>query len=68
MLHVKKGDGIKADKGFDIQKELQALGLKLNFPPSAPSQGQMNAGDVAYTKKIAAHRVHVERGISREEI
>ena len=62
---MKRGDGIMVDKGFHIEKEIQELGLQLNIPPFAPSQGQMSPGDVARTKLIAAHRVHVERAISR---
>lgn len=62
-LHI--GDVIMADKGFTIEKDLEKIGLQLNIPPFAPSQGQMSQGDVQKTKVIAAHRVHVERAISR---
>ena len=54
-----------ADKGFPIKHELEELGLKLVIPPFAPGSGQMSAPDVALTKKTAAHRVHIERAISR---
>ena len=63
--YLKKGDGVMVDKGFTIGNELEKLGLKLYIPPFAPGCGQMSAVDVAITKKIAAHRVHVERAISR---
>lgn len=62
---LKSGDGIMADKGFTIEKEIGDLGLKLNIPPFAPSSGQMKASDVTKTIKIAKHRVHVERAIAR---
>jgi len=62
---LQRGDGIMVDKGFNIQAEVEELGLKLNIPPKAPSKGQMSAADVAITKVIAKHRVHVERSISR---
>lgn len=62
---IKKGDGVMVDKGFLIREEIENLGLKLYIPPFASSSSQMPAGDVALTKKIAKHRVHVERAISR---
>ncbi|KAL3881638.1 hypothetical protein ACJMK2_028051 [Sinanodonta woodiana] len=62
---LKRGDGVMVDKGFLIQHEIEELGLKLVIPPFAPGGGQMSTADVALTKKIATHRVHVERAISR---
>ncbi|KAL3852059.1 hypothetical protein ACJMK2_015748 [Sinanodonta woodiana] len=62
---LKRGDGVMVDKGFLIQHEIEELGLKLVIPPFAPGGGQMSAADVALTKKIATHRVHVEQAISR---
>lgn len=62
---LKPGDGVMVDKGFLIKDEIEKLGLKLLIPPFAPGCGQMSPADVALTKKIAAHRVHVERAISR---
>ena len=51
-----------ADKGFLIEKELEKIGLKFNIPPFAQSNRQMAATDITTTKKMAAHRVHVEKG------
>lgn len=62
---IKRGDGIMVDKGFLISEEIEKLGLKLHIPPFASGSGQMPAGGVSLTKKIARHRVHVERAISR---
>lgn len=62
---MNKGDGVMVDKGFLIQEEIEKLGLKLYIPPFASSSVQMPVGDVSLTKKIAKHRVHVERAISR---
>lgn len=59
------GDSIMADKGFLIQDDIEKLGLRLNVSPFAPGSGQMSSADVKLTKKIAAHRVHVDRAISR---
>ncbi len=53
------------DKGFLIEKEVENIGLKLNIPPFAESNCQMPHHDVEITKKIAKHRVHVERAIAK---
>lgn len=59
--HLRVEDGVMVDKGFLIREEIEKLGLKLFIPPFAPGSAQMSAGDVAMTRKIAKHRVHVER-------
>ena len=66
--YLQDGDCVMVDKGFHIQKEVEELGLKLLIPPFATSDGQMSSADVALTKKIARHRVHVERAIARVKI
>ena len=63
--YVKENDAIMADKGFRIEKDLEKLGLNLNIPPFASSACQMSPADVDLTKKIARHRIHVERAINR---
>jgi hypothetical protein len=63
--YIQRGDGIMADKGFTIQKELNELGLLLNIPPMASSTTQMTKPDVLLTRKIAKHRVHIERLIGK---
>ena len=63
--YLNRGDGIMADKGFLIEEEVTTLGLQLNIPPFARSKRQMPAGDVLTTKRIAKHRVHVERAIAK---
>ncbi|XP_060067919.1 uncharacterized protein LOC132548115 [Ylistrum balloti] len=63
--YLKEGDGVMADKGFNIHSEVEECGLKLNIPPFARSGVQMTKHDALHTKKIAAHRVHVERAIAR---
>jgi len=62
---LKPGDGVMVDKGFLIQEEIKGLGLKLHIPPFAPGCSQMTSADVKETKRIAQHRVHIERAISR---
>lgn len=62
---IQEGDSIMADKGFRIDKELAELKLKLNIPPFSTKAGQMSASDVNLTRKIAKHRIHVERIMSK---
>ena len=62
---VSLGDGIMVDKGFQIDEEIKQIGLKLNIPPLASSSSQMKPSDVMFTRKIASHRVHIERAIQR---
>jgi len=59
------GDAIMADKGFDTNEEIESLGLSMNIPPKARANSQMEENNVELTKKIAKHRVHVERAIAR---
>ncbi|XP_055065067.2 uncharacterized protein [Misgurnus anguillicaudatus] len=63
--YLERGDGIMVDKGFLIEKDVNELGLQLNIPPFARSNLQMPVSDVEMTKKIAEHRVHVERAIAK---
>ena len=63
--YLQSGDGILADKRFKITEEVEAIGLKLNLPPFAKTGYQMLQQEVELTKKIAKHRVHVERCIGK---
>lgn len=63
--HLQKGDGVMVDKGFLIKEEIEKLGLELVIPPFASATEQMSPSDVSLTQKIAKHRIHVERAISR---
>ncbi|KAK0138850.1 hypothetical protein N1851_024608 [Merluccius polli] len=63
--YLNVGDGLMVDKGFLIEKEVEEIGLKLNIPPFARANRQMPHADVDMTKKIAKHRVHVERAIAK---
>ncbi|KAK1876644.1 putative nuclease HARBI1 [Dissostichus eleginoides] len=63
--YLQRGDGLMADKGFLIEDDIKSVGLQLNLPPFARSKRQMPSGDVLTTKRIAKHRVHVERAIAK---
>lgn len=59
------GDGVMADKGFPMEKEIESIGLKLNILPIASCSAQMKVSAVTETVKINKHRVNVERDIPR---
>lgn len=63
--YLLQGDGLMADKGFNIEEEVEKCGLQLNIPPFATIGKQMTKSDALLTKNIAKHRVHVERAIER---
>ena len=48
-----QGDAIMADKGFNIGKELEEIGLKLNIPPFLGKRKRLSAEDVKETRLIA---------------
>lgn len=54
-----------ADRDFPMEKEIEAIGLKLNILPFAFFSAQMKVSDVTQTVKINKHRVRVERDIAR---
>ena len=62
---LQRGDGIMADKGFNIHKELEEHGLKLNIPPFLGKRKRLSADDVLQTRLIAHHRIQVERAIGK---
>ena len=63
--YLQIGDSVMADKGFNVESDLKEYGLLLNIPPFARQGTQMSESDALLTKKIATHRVHVERAIAR---
>ena len=54
-----------ADKGFDIENELNTIGLQLNIPPFLKNKVGFEEDDVIRTQTIASHRIHVERAICK---
>lgn len=60
------GDTIIVNKGFLIEEETKAKGIKIIRPTSFQSnQMQLNEADVITNTKIAVVRVHVERAIEK---
>ena len=55
VSEVEDGDSIMADKGFDIEKDLNKI------PPFLKEKPQFNENEVIRTQTIAKHRIHEER-------
>ncbi|KAH3814405.1 hypothetical protein DPMN_142902 [Dreissena polymorpha] len=58
---LKIGDGIMADKGVTISKELDAFGLRQNIPPFLGKKKRLSGADAQATQVIANHKLHVDR-------
>ena len=61
---LEKGDEVMADRGFEIEDDLPS-GVSLNVPPFLGEQKQFSEADEIKTRRIAKHRIHVERAIQR---
>lgn len=62
---IEAGDNIMADRGFDIDVELNKRGASLNIPPFRNQNFQLSSEQVETTRRIAEVRIHVERAIQR---
>lgn len=60
---LESGDSVLADRGFTVTKELSNIGCKLHTPLFLKDKIQFNLVERRENKKIARHRVHVERAI-----
>ncbi|XP_028412848.1 uncharacterized protein LOC114535739 [Dendronephthya gigantea] len=58
------GDQIMADRGFEIEEDLPH-GVSLNIPPFLGERAQFSEEEEIETRRIAKHRIHVERAIQR---
>ena len=58
-------DSVMADRGFTIEDELGAIGVKLNIPSFLDGREQLTKDEVKESQSIASVRIHVERAIRR---
>lgn len=62
---LEKGDDCMADKGFNINDVLEAIGVTLNISPFLSDKAQFNEEEVENAQSVASVCIHVERAISR---
>lgn len=48
--YILEEDGVMADKGFKVEKNIDKLGLRLNISPIAPASRQMKPSNVNMTE------------------
>ena len=61
---LEEGDQIMADRGFCIECELP-IGVSLNIPPFLQDRPQFSEDEEFATRRIAKHRIRVERAIQK---
>lgn len=71
--HLSPGDDVMADRGFTIEDLLAPKQATLNRPPftrkcTYGKGKRLNDNEIKKTKKIAKHRIHVERAIQRVKL
>lgn len=62
---LEAGDGVLADRSFDIQDLLVSKGVRVSVAPFVRGKSQFTAPEVCDTRRIAQLRIHVERAIER---
>lgn len=62
---LEPNDHVMADKGFEIQKLLDGLNVRVDHPPILRGVTQMSEEQETETRRIARLRIHVERAIER---
>ena len=66
MSHIESGDGVMADRGFDLKAEMTPLGAQLIIPAFKGSErNQISSEEVMQSKRVSEVRIHVERAIGR---
>lgn len=63
---LKAGDELMADRGFDINKEMEEKGVKVTVPDfKGTGRSQLKKHEGKRSEKIAEARIHVERAIQQ---
>ena len=63
--HIKPGDVILADRGFNISDELAIRGAKLEIPSFTKGKKQLSRHELEKSCQLARVRIHVERVIGQ---
>ena len=65
MRHLKYGDLVLADRGFDIADDLAVVGASLAISPFTKGKPQLSQREVEFSRQLSNVRIHVERAIER---
>ena len=65
LKHLKHGDLILADRGFDIADDLALLGASISIPPFTKGKPQLSQREIEFSRQLSSIRIHVERAIGR---
>ena len=65
LKHLKHGDLILADRGFDIADDLALLGASIAIPPFTKGKPQLSQREVEFSRQLSSICIHVERAIGR---
>lgn len=65
LRHLKYGDLVLADRGFDIADDLAMIGASLAIPPFTKGKPQLSQREVEFSRQLSSIRIHVERAIGR---
>ena len=65
LRHLKYGDLVLADRGFDIIDDLAMVGASLAIPPFTRGKPQLSQREVEFSRQLSNIRIHVERAIGR---
>ena len=63
--HIKYGDVVLADRGFNIHDDLAVIGATLQIPAFTRGKTQLPKKELETTRKLARVRIHVERVIGQ---
>jgi DDE superfamily endonuclease/Helix-turn-helix of DDE superfamily endonuclease len=62
---LKRGDIVMVDRGFEVTKDLEKMGIKVLIPDFLGKKSQFTSEELRRSEKIAEVRVHVERAIRK---
>ena len=65
LKHLKYGDLVLADRGFDISDDLAMVGASLAIPPFTKGKPQLSQREVEFSRQLSNIQIHVERAIGR---
>ena len=65
LRHLKHGDLVIADRGFDIADDLALVGATLAIPLFTKEKPQLSQGEVEFSRGLSSLRIHVERTIGQ---